>query len=869
MNTTLTTFKIIASLFLVILLGTQTVQAQATAVQAYGQLSVSGTKIVDKTGSPVQLRGMSLFWSIWQDKYYSYNTIKWLRDDWCINVVRAAMTVDINEGGTNKGYKWNEAAELAKVETVIDAAIDLGIYVIVDFHSHHANESQEKDLATKFFTHISTKYKGYPNIIYEPFNEPLNVSWSGTLKPFYNNIISTIRANDPKNIIVLGTPNWDQDVDVAANDPVSGSNIAYALHYYAASHKQDKRNKASTAISKGICLFATEYGICSADGNGVIDEPEANTWWTFLDNNKISHCNWAVSDKNEKASALNTNASPNGSWSASNLRESGVIVRNMMKANCPNYGNPPVDTYVNIPSKIEAESFSAMSGVQTETTTDAGGGSNVGYIESGDWIEFKVDAQAAGVYDIEYRVASNVATGKFNLLIDGAVSHSVTIVSTGGWQTWTTIKKTASFTKGQHTVRILATGDSWNINYINFLKTGIVDCNGVTDGTASVDNCGVCSGGNTGKTPNSTCTKDCFGVWKGTAAVDNCGVCAGGTTGNTPNSTCSGACSSGLGTKGFYDDFSLASDPFHLNGGVYFWGEEKLSGDDNPRFQALLARNKTNKRLDVTLTQGQGDYVPFGVSFGEISNKKVSIDLSTDATFEFEITNTSNKNIKLAAAIQDINGDIINISSGASGKLFSQAYLYELSKTINAGETVTFVGDFGNGFKADYNTNSYVSKFDYSKVTTMMFTVVSQTNTGAPDYAPLALTGIKINLKNVRLGDCANAYNYNNRNFDCNGDLDGTAAIDQCNVCSGGKTGKAVDTCINGLNDEKSSRINVFPNPANNFIQLDGKFENWSLTDYTGHLLNEGSDSEIDLSNQKTGLYLLKIDGEVYKIIKE
>ncbi len=85
-----------------------------TPVEKFGKLKVVGNKIVDQQGNPVQLRGMSLFWSQWIGKYYNYETVKWLRDDWNCSVVRAAMAVD------NGGYATNPEAEKYKVIAVVD-----------------------------------------------------------------------------------------------------------------------------------------------------------------------------------------------------------------------------------------------------------------------------------------------------------------------------------------------------------------------------------------------------------------------------------------------------------------------------------------------------------------------------------------------------------------------------------------------------------------------------------------------------------------------------------------------------------------------------------------------------------------------------
>src|SRR3990172_3859019 len=66
----------------------------STIVERFGLIKTAGNKLVDKNGNPIVLRGMSLFWSQWIGKYYNYDCIKWLRDDWKCTVVRAAMGVE-------------------------------------------------------------------------------------------------------------------------------------------------------------------------------------------------------------------------------------------------------------------------------------------------------------------------------------------------------------------------------------------------------------------------------------------------------------------------------------------------------------------------------------------------------------------------------------------------------------------------------------------------------------------------------------------------------------------------------------------------------------------------------------------------------
>jgi len=302
-------------------------------VNDHGQLKIEGTTIVDENGDQVQLKGMSFFWSQWAGEYYTAETVKWLKDDWQCNVVRAAMGVD--EGGN--AYLANPDREKEKVFTIIDAAIEEGLYVIVDWHSHHAEDYIAE--AKLFFAEVSEKYGDTPNIIYETYNEPLDVSWNDTLKPYHEEILSSIRENDPDNIIICGTRTWSQRVDEVIGNQIDDANVAYTLHYYAATHKQELRDLAQQAIDAGIPLFVTEYGVSEASGDGSIDTAEANTWWDFLETNGIGWCNWSIVDKEELSAALLPNASFQGGWSAEELTQSGRMVRDEIKANNPEYND--------------------------------------------------------------------------------------------------------------------------------------------------------------------------------------------------------------------------------------------------------------------------------------------------------------------------------------------------------------------------------------------------------------------------------------------------------------------------------------------------------------------------------------------------
>ncbi|MBC7417182.1 MAG: glycoside hydrolase family 5 protein [Pedobacter sp.] len=261
-----------------------------------GKLHITGKQLLNEHNNAVQLRGMSLFWSQWQPQYFNYETLEKLKNNWHADIVRAPMAIE------NGGYLRNPKREKKKIFAVVDAAIKLGIYVIVDWHDHHAQNHQQEAVA--FFSALSKKYGNTPNLIYETFNEPLDVSWTDVLKPYHVAVIAAIRKNDPDNVIVCGTPTWSQKLLEAAKDRIDAKNIAYTLHFYAGTHTEKLRGEAQKAINAGLPIFVTEFGTTEATGDGDVYVASTNAWLDFANKNSLSWCNWSVADKKEGSAAL-------------------------------------------------------------------------------------------------------------------------------------------------------------------------------------------------------------------------------------------------------------------------------------------------------------------------------------------------------------------------------------------------------------------------------------------------------------------------------------------------------------------------------------------------------------------------------------
>lgn len=324
----------------------------ATPVGSHGRLAVKGTKLVDEKGKTFQIKGVSTHGLAWYPEYVSKAAFKDLRDKWGVNTVRLAMyTAEYN--GYCVGGSTNQKALKKTVDTGVKAATDLGMYVIIDWHTlSDSNPNTYKKQSIAFFKEMAKKYKNNKNVIYEICNEPNGgTSWK-QIKSYAQAVIKEIRKIDKNAVILVGTPTWSQDVDVAAKDPIKGyKNLMYTLHFYADTHRSSYRTKAEKAVKAGLPLLVSEFGICDASGNGGVNESEANKWISFLNKYKIGYVAWNLSNKNESAALIQSNCSKKSGWTYSNLSKSGKWLVRTYKGSLAKTSAKPTPTPTKAPVK--------------------------------------------------------------------------------------------------------------------------------------------------------------------------------------------------------------------------------------------------------------------------------------------------------------------------------------------------------------------------------------------------------------------------------------------------------------------------------------------------------------------------------------
>ena len=162
-------------------------------------------------------------------------------------------------------------------------------------------------------------------------------------------------------------------------------------------------------------------------------------------------------------------------------------------ANRPPAQAPYLDPTFAVPGVIEAElydlggegvAYHDLSGdnagdllrfedVDVESTTDAGGGYNVGWIDTGEWLEYTMDVTQTASYEIGLRVASDNAGGSFHVEIDGQdVTGLQTFGATGGWQNWVTVASGGVMLNSSagRVLRVVVDAGGWNLNFIELTK---------------------------------------------------------------------------------------------------------------------------------------------------------------------------------------------------------------------------------------------------------------------------------------------------------------------------------------------------------------------------------------------------------------
>nr|MDT0659177.1 cellulase family glycosylhydrolase [Micromonospora sp. DSM 115978] len=303
-----------------------------TPVAINGQLRVCGANLCNQYGQPIQLRGMSSHGFHWFPQCYKDQALDALATDWNSDLFRISMYVQ------EEGYETDPAGFTARVNELVEKTTDRGMYALIDFHTLTPGDPMYNlERAKTFFAAVSARHASKNNVIYEITNEPNGVSWS-TIKSYAEQVIPVIRANDPDAVVIVGTRAWSSlgvseggNSTEVINNPVNASNVMYAFHFYAASHRDNYRAELERAAAR-LPMFVTEFGTVAYTGDGAADLASSTQWLDMLDRLKISYANWTFSDKAEGSAALRPGTCNGTQFTGTSvLTESGNFMRNRIR----------------------------------------------------------------------------------------------------------------------------------------------------------------------------------------------------------------------------------------------------------------------------------------------------------------------------------------------------------------------------------------------------------------------------------------------------------------------------------------------------------------------------------------------------------
>jgi aryl-phospho-beta-D-glucosidase BglC (GH1 family) len=473
------------------------------------------------------------FYQSWRDRFITQADINWIADQGfnCVRIAmhyelfltasqRAVRNSVIHNSANYTNYvnsmtTWYNSNQLftdpntegfRTLENCLNWCAARGMYVIVDLHAAPGAQGTDsnisdalvandlwnrqifQDVTVRLWEAIVGRYINNNTVAFwDLINEPNNVPGGGqTIFNLTNRLVNAVRALGDTHLIMIEGNGWGNNYDwLEPNKFTNSSNLVYNAHRYWIDPADDNiRDGNPNQINRLINLtdFRSRWNVpvwVGETGENSDDWLRQNV--DKLNGAGIGWAHWTYKRTSSSANAALrrivgppylTDGVSAMSGVLNNIQFANTVVNTgPLAAVDPRRGGSSTCTgnYNAVPGTIQAEAYCAMSGIQTETCTDAGGGLDVGHIEAGDWMGYRINVPTAGTYTIQYRVASLNGGGsiRFERFGGGTVFGTIAVPSTGGWQTWQTISQTVQLTAGQQDVGLAAAAGGFNINWIS------------------------------------------------------------------------------------------------------------------------------------------------------------------------------------------------------------------------------------------------------------------------------------------------------------------------------------------------------------------------------------------------------------------
>lgn len=471
------------------------------------------------------------FYQTWRDTFITQADINWIADQGfnCVRIPmhyelfltssqRAVRNSVIRNSANYSNYvnsltSWYNNNQLftdtgtegfRTLENCLNWCAARGLYVIVDLHAAPGaqgsdsnisdalvqndlwNRSIYQDITVRLWEAIVRRHINNNTVAFwDLINEPNNVPGGGpAIHALTNRLINAVRALGDTHMIMVEGNGWGNNYDYLEPFTFDNpSNLVYNAHRYWIPEADDYvRDPNPNQINRLINLieFRERHDVpvwVGETGENTDEWLRQNV--DKLNANGIGWAHWTYKRTSSAPNAAlrRINGPPYLTEGVSamsavlnNIRfENTIVNTGPLAAVDPRRGNGCSGTYTTVPSTIQAEAYCQMSGVLLETTSDTGGGQNAGWIDAGDWMAYRVSIPHNGAYTVSYRIASPSGGGTIRLerLGGSPVFGSITVPSTGGWQSWQTISHTVNLTAGDQEIAIAAATGGFNFNWFS------------------------------------------------------------------------------------------------------------------------------------------------------------------------------------------------------------------------------------------------------------------------------------------------------------------------------------------------------------------------------------------------------------------
>jgi endoglucanase len=462
-------------------------------------------KLIEDMIGPAKAR---VFWTRFRDDYITEQDMIRIKELGFNSVRPAFMSrLFLTEGDDPKwideGWKY--------MDRVVAWGREHGLYVIIDMHGAPGGQTgkniddsandhpdlfrhpKNQDLLEQWWVKVAERYKDEPTVAgYDLLNEPLpgefdKLGYRNELWGLYKRLTRAIRKVDTRHAIIVEGAHWANDWSTL--DAPFDDNMVYQFHKY--------WNDIDTRSIQGYIDYRKKWNV--PVWIGEIGENDVgwywaafqllddhNMGWSFWPWKKLGTDNAPYSVKEPKGWEKLVAYSHGGARPEAQEAEEilWAFLDNIRFRNCEYRADVVNALFRRVPARVEGEHFGHRGRNESYSSTDEmkpasvyrtgepvairqlNEAYNVGWIDKGEWLEYEVEVENSGLFDVVFKIAAPRPGSRFRLLIDGEdATGPVEAPATTGWTHWETVTRSGvEMAKGVRKMRWISEtgGHNWD-----------------------------------------------------------------------------------------------------------------------------------------------------------------------------------------------------------------------------------------------------------------------------------------------------------------------------------------------------------------------------------------------------------------------